>query len=212
MLLHDSMDHHSQPARAKNLTFDRVPHGVLCTAVAETAQRPDPGLVPVMAALDHVPVLLLGHRGDVLARNALLPQCSVDRPKQGRRSSATSSSTLSRARGSSTGRFFARNAVAALRLAAEGDCTTGACRPHRRTARRRPQRRTWWEDHAVRDYASVTKHIRHPEAGDLVFGIEEVAAPHEPDQRLTIYTVDPESSTDRVLPILSSWALNTADK
>ena len=69
----------------------------------------------------------------------------------------------------------------------------------------------WWEDHAVRDYASVTKHIRHPEAGDLVFGIEAVAALHEPNQRLTIYTVEPDSPTARVLPILSSWALDPAD-
>jgi hypothetical protein len=53
----------------------------------------------------------------------------------------------------------------------------------------------------VRAYASVTKHIRH--------GIEVVEAPHEPNQRLTIYTVEPDSPTARMLPILSSWALDT---
>jgi transcriptional regulator with XRE-family HTH domain len=37
-----------------------------------TVQRADPGLVRVATALDHVPVLLLGQRGEVLARNALL--------------------------------------------------------------------------------------------------------------------------------------------
>ena len=74
-----------------------------------------------------------------------------------------------------------------------------------------PDVASWWEDHAVRDYASVTKHIRHPEAGNLVFGIEAVAAVHEPDQRLAIYTVEPDSPTARVLPILSSWSLDAAD-
>jgi len=39
---------------------------------AVTMQRADPGLLRVATALDHVPVLLLGQRGEVLARNALL--------------------------------------------------------------------------------------------------------------------------------------------
>ncbi|WP_236790374.1 hypothetical protein [Amycolatopsis sp. GM8] len=37
-----------------------------------TAQHPDPGLLRLAATLDHVPVLLLGQRSKVLARNALL--------------------------------------------------------------------------------------------------------------------------------------------
>jgi hypothetical protein len=97
---------------------------------------------------------------------------------------------------------FARNAVAALRLEA-------GKRPHdRRLHHLIDELRAadvdvaaWWDDHAVRDYASVTKHIRHPEAGDLVFGIEAIEAPYEPNQRLTIYTVEPDSPTARVLPI-----------
>jgi transcriptional regulator with XRE-family HTH domain len=39
----------------------------------QAVQRPDAGLLRLMGALDHVPVLLLGHHGNVLARNALLP-------------------------------------------------------------------------------------------------------------------------------------------
>lgn len=41
-------------------------------AVWELPQRPDAGLLRLMTTLDHVPVLLLGRRGEVLARNALL--------------------------------------------------------------------------------------------------------------------------------------------
>jgi MmyB-like transcription regulator ligand binding domain len=68
----------------------------------------------------------------------------------------------------------------------------------------------WWEDHAVRDYTSVDKLIRHPVAGDLSFGIETVSAPWEPDQRLVVYTVEPGSPTARLLPILASWDAHSA--
>ena len=50
----------------------------------------------------------------------------------------------------------------------------------------------WWEDHGMRDYASVVKHIQHPTAGKLAFDIEIVYAPHEPDQRLVIYIAEPK--------------------
>jgi hypothetical protein len=63
----------------------------------------------------------------------------------------------------------------------------------------------WWDDHAVRDYASVTKLVQHPAAGPISFDIEIVYAPHEPDQRLVVYTTEPDSPTARVLPILASW-------
>jgi transcriptional regulator with XRE-family HTH domain len=180
--------------------------------VAEAAQRPDPGLLRIMAALDHLPVLLLGHRGDILAHNALLPAVL------GRRLEPGSSfmrylflDPLARERIANWD-VFARNAVAALRLEAGKrlhDHRLRALIDELRAAD--PDVAAWWEDHAVRDYASVTKHIRHPLAGDLVFGIEAVVAPHEPDQRLTIYTVETDSPTARILPMLSSWSLETAD-
>jgi len=60
----------------------------------------------------------------------------------------------------------------------------------------------WWDDHAVRDYASVAKRIRHPAGGDLSFDIESVSAPQEPDQRLVVYTTDP---TRRPPACCRSW-------
>ncbi|MGW3691893.1 MmyB family transcriptional regulator [Streptomyces sp. NPDC005125] len=63
----------------------------------------------------------------------------------------------------------------------------------------------WWDDHTVRDYASVTKRVEHPTAGPMSFNIEIVCAPHEPDQRLIVYTAEPDSPTARLLPILASW-------
>ncbi|MCZ4561917.1 helix-turn-helix domain-containing protein [Rhodococcus sp. IEGM 1401] len=41
-------------------------------SVDDATERPDPGLLQVMRALDHVPVLLLGRSGTILASNALV--------------------------------------------------------------------------------------------------------------------------------------------
>ena len=57
---------------------------------------------------------------------------------------------------------------------------------------------------------SLTKHIAHPKAGPLTFGIESVIGPHDPHQRLVVYTVEPGSPTAAVLPMLASWATETA--
>lgn len=64
----------------------------------------------------------------------------------------------------------------------------------------------WWDDHGVRDYASVAKQIQHPIAGDLSFDIEVVSPPQDLDQRLIVYTTEPDSHTARMLPILASWS------
>ncbi len=172
----------------------------------EARQRPDPGLLRVMTALDHVPVLLLGHRGEVLARNALL-RAVLGRPLEP---------------GTSFVRFLFGDPIARERIVNWADFASASVAALRREAGRRPHDRAltalvdelrvvdpdaarWWEDHAVRDYASVAKRIRHPEAGALCFDIEIVAAPHDPEQRLVVYTAEPGSATARVLPLLASW-------
>ena len=67
----------------------------------------------------------------------------------------------------------------------------------------------WWNDQRVTFRTSVTKHIEHPTAGPLHFGIESVVGPHDPDQRLVVYTVEPGSATAAVLPMLASWSSAT---
>lgn len=173
----------------------------------DLAQRPDPGLLRLMAALDHLPVLVLGHRGDVLARNALLPAV-LGRPLEPGTSFVRwlFLDPLARER-ILNWPVFGRASVASLRREA-------GRRPYDRRLRhlidelRRadPDVARWWDDQAVLDVASVSKQIRHPEAGDLTFGIESVVPPQEPDQRLVVYTVEPGSPTAQVLPILASWA------
>lgn len=203
-------------ALARALRLDEVEHAHLRDLAAPTVrrraatpqsvQRPDPGLLRLMRTLDHVPVLLLGHRGEVLARNALLVEV-LGRPLEP---------------GTSFVRYMFQDPVARERIVNWQDFASATVATMRRETARRPhdnrltalvdELRTtdadvarWWDDHAVRDYASVSKRVQHPTAGPMTFDIEIVRAPHEPDQRLVVYTAEPDSSTARVLPLLASW-------
>ena len=158
-----------------------------------------------MTALDHLPVLLLGHRSEVLASNGLLRAVLRDLPD-----------------GSSFVRFLFTDPLARERIVNWPVFAAAAVAALRRDAGRHPYDRRltalidelradpdvarWWDDHSVRDYTSMTKLIRHPVAGDLTFGIETVSPPYDPDQRLVVYTAAPDSDTYRVLPLLASWS------
>jgi transcriptional regulator with XRE-family HTH domain len=172
----------------------------------EAPQRPDPGLLRMMTTLDHVPALLLGRRGEVLARNALLvgvlgvplePGSSFPR--------WLFLDPAARQRIENWGDYAAA-AVGALRYEAgrhPGDTRLAALVTDLRA--RSPEVAGWWDDHGVTDRTSVAKRIAHPEAGVLSFGIEAVATPHDPEQRLVVYTVEPGSATALALPLLASW-------
>ncbi|WP_285472469.1 helix-turn-helix transcriptional regulator [Actinoplanes sp. NBRC 101535] len=169
-------------------------------------QRADPGLLRLMTALDHVPVLLLGRRSEVLARNTLLDAVL--------------------GAGLETGRPFARwlllDPAARDRIVNWADFARAAVGALRYENGRHPDDRRlaalvadlraasaqvgeWWDDQDVVDRTSAAKVLAHPAAGRLRFGIETVAVPHRPDQRLVVYTVEPGSHTARVLPLLASW-------
>ena len=168
-------------------------------------QQADPGLMRIMDSLD-VPVLLLGRRGMVLARNALL--------------SAVLGAPLEP--GSSFLRWLFLDPIARERILNWADFAAAAVGAMRYEVGRHPgdQRLValitelratdpdvarWWEDHGVTDRTSVSKRIAHPVAGPLEFGIESVGKPHDGEQRLIIYTVEPDSSTARTLPLLAAW-------
>ena len=196
-----------EPAHLRDLA---APASRRRAAPSGAPQRPDPGLLRMMGSLDHRPVLLLGHRGDVLARNALL-SAVLGRPLQP---------------GTSFIRYLFQDPSARERIVNWADFASASVAGLRRETGRRPHDRRltalvdelrgtdpdvarWWDDHPVRDYASVAKRIAHPTVGTLQFGIETVAAPQEPDQRLVVYTTEPDSATARVLPILASWTTDT---
>lgn len=173
-------------------------------------QQPDPGLLRVMTALDDVPVLLLGRRGEVLAGNHLLAAVLGTRLEPG-------SSFLrwlfldpqARARIVNWSDFAAAS-VGGLRLEVgrhPDDRRLGALISELRSADADVAR--WWDDHDVTDRTSVTKRIAHPTAGPLTFGIESLTAPHDEEQRLVVYTVEPDSPTAHVLPLLAGWGTDT---
>ena len=172
----------------------------------EVAQRADPGMLRLMGALDHVPVLLLGRRSDVLARNDLF--------------SAVLGTAVEP--GSSFARWLFLDPAARERIVNWGDFAAPAVGALRYEVGRHPDDRRlarlveelrgadpdvaqWWDDQRVTFRTSVTKHVAHPTAGPLTFGIESVVGPHDPEQRLVVYTVEPDSPTDRVLPLLTNW-------
>jgi transcriptional regulator with XRE-family HTH domain len=172
----------------------------------EAPQQPDPGLLRLLTTLDHVPALLLGRRATVLARNGLLTAVlGTDLPP-----------------GSSFTDWLFLDQAARERIANWSDFAAAAVGAMRMELGRRPQDHKlraavqalraadadvarWWADHGVTDRTSVEKQIAHPTAGPLTFGIEAVTTPHDPDQRLVVYTVQPDSPTARVLPLLAAW-------
>ena len=202
-------------ALSRALRLDEVEQAHLRDLAAPTAprrggatapQRPDPGLLRLMASLDHLPVLLLGDRTEVLARNALL-SAVLGHPMPP---------------GSLFVRWLFLDLAARERITNWSDFAAASVAGLRRQAGRRPHDRVlaalidelrhadadvarWWDDHTVRDYAGVAKRISHPAAAPLFFDVEIVSAPHEPDQHLVVYTAQPDSPTARVLPLLASW-------
>ena len=172
----------------------------------EAAQRPDPGMLRLLGVLSHVPVLLLGRRSQVLARNALL--------------SAVLGSAVEP--GSSFARWLFLDPDARVRIVNWAEFAAPAVGALRYELGRHPDDRRlaalvqelrhgdpdvahWWDDQRVTFRTSVSKHLDHPTAGPLSFGIESVVGPHDPEQRLVVYTVEPDSPTARVLPMLASW-------
>lgn len=73
-----------------------------------------------------------------------------------------------------------------------------------------PDMARWWDDHGVTDRTSVDKQIAHPVVGRLAFGIEALVSPHDPEQRLIVYTAQPGSATAAALPVLASWGLESS--
>lgn len=180
------------------------------TAAAQAPQVADPGLLRVMTTLEHVPVLLLGRRGEVLARNALLQAVLGAAMEPG--SSFPRYMFLDPAARAQIVNWgeFAQACVGALRYEAgrqPGDPRLAALVASLRTAD--PDFAGWWADHGVRDYTSVPKRIRTPVAGELAFDIEVLTGPKDPEQRLVVYTVEPGSATAKTLPLLATWAAGT---
>ena len=169
-------------------------------------QRADPGMLRLMTAMDHLPVLLLGRRSEVLARNGLLTAVLGSPMNPGSNFVRWLFFDDSARRLIVNWSDFAAASIGALRY------DLGR---HPRDVRltdiiaelraNDPDVAQWWDDQRVTDRTSLTKRITHPTAGPLTFGIESVIGPHDPEQRLVVYTVESNSPTAQALPILASW-------
>ncbi|MDQ1181807.1 helix-turn-helix transcriptional regulator [Rhodococcus sp. SORGH_AS_0301] len=178
----------------------------------ESPQRPDPGLLRVLTTMDHVPALVLGRRSEILACNILARAVlgeEIDRgvvlvrwlflDPRARERIVNWSDYASAAVGAM--RYEVGRHVDDARLTVLIDELRSASEDFDR----------WWDDHGVADRTSVDKMIAHPVVGRLAFGIESLVSPHDPEQRLIVYTVEPESSTARALPMLASWGPASAE-
>ncbi|WP_328813471.1 helix-turn-helix transcriptional regulator [Rhodococcus sp. NBC_00297] len=178
----------------------------------ESPQRPNPGLLRVLTTMDHVPALVLGRRSEILACNTLARAVlgeEIDRgavlvrwlflDSRARERIVNWSDYASAAVGAM--RYEVGRHVADARLTGLIDDLRLASEDFAH----------WWNDHGVADRTSVDKKIAHPVVGRLAFGIESLVSHHDSEQRLIVYTVEPESSTARALPMLASWGPASAE-
>lgn len=173
-------------------------------------QQAAPGLLRLLTTLDHVPALVLGRSGAVLATNGLLTAVLTELSPGSSLPRFLFFDPLARER-IVNWQHFAAATVAALRgelgrhpedpglLALIGELRA-----------KDPDAARWWKDHGVQDYASAAKRILHPVVGELSFDIETVVLPGTSDQVLIVYTVQPDSMTASKLPFLASWSASTA--
>ena len=179
------------------------------TTTWESPQRPDPGLLRMMTAVDHLPALVLGRRSEILACNALLRAvlgAEVDTGVVLVRWLFLDPRARQRIENWAD---YAAPAVGATRYEVGRHPTDRRLRDLVDELRAAgPEFSAWWDDHGVTDRTSVDKRIAHPVVGGLSFGIEALVSPHDVEQRLITYTVEPGSLTARTLPVLASWGLD----
>lgn len=174
----------------------------------ERQQRADPGLLRVMATLDHVPALLLGRSSQVLEVNALLRAVLGAEVRPGTQLVRWLFLDPRARQRIITWADYAAAAVGALRYEVGRHPDDARLRTLVDELREQDaDMARWWDDHGVTDQTSVPKQIAHPVVGHLSFGIEMVATPHDPEQRLVVYTVEPGSLTAQALPVLASWGI-----
>lgn len=176
------------------------------------AERVSPDAAELIASLDHLPAILLGRRGDVLAWNLLghaLFAGHLDYSSPGRAAERPNMPKLVFLDAHTRDLYpdwtaKARAIVANLRV------TVGKYPDDARLsaligelATRSPEFATMWADHRVRACDSTEYQMAHPIAGHLVVNQQTLRLPHAPDQTLTIVTTQPDSPAAHALTLLT---------
>lgn len=175
------------------------------------AQRPRPGLLQLLEALDGVPVLLLGRRTDVLATNRLARALLADfdaMPAKDRNYARWMFLTPQAQDLLADWDVQARAVVENLRLDAgrdPGDPATQALVGELTIAS--PAFARWWQEHRVYQRTYGDKSFRHPIVGELTLQYESLTMPGDPDQTLFLYTAEAGTAHRQALDLLASWTL-----
>ncbi len=177
------------------------------------AQRVRPTMRRLLDQLTAAPAIVLGRRMDILAWNVAAAALFTDFSlmPSGRRNYVRLLFTDPIVRDMhQEWRHDARDAVAALRMAAAadpddpelaqlvGELSFGDA-----------DFRTWWAEHRVNSDSYGTKHYRHRLVGDLRLDCDIWSSPDGPGQRLMVLTAEPGSASHDALRVLTSW---TADQ
>lgn len=75
-----------------------------------------------------------------------------------------------------------------------------------------PEFAQWWAGHEVLRHSHGTKRLRHPIVGELTIAYEAFPVPDDPDQTLFVYTVEPDSASERAMHLLADWTLEPATR
>ena len=177
-------------------------------------QRVRPGLYQLLESFGSQPALILGHRTDILASNALARALFADfesMPAKHRNYARwmlldDAARTLFR-----DWEEQARNAVEALRLDA-------AAAPHDQGTQQlvgelsvsSSEFRQWWSAHRVHQRTHGTKRLSHPLVGYLDVQFETLTLPGEQSQVLYVYTTEPGTASQQALSMLASWTAPAA--
>ncbi|MEU3983993.1 helix-turn-helix transcriptional regulator [Streptomyces sp. NPDC026672] len=161
------------------------------------------GLMTLVHTLDHVPVVVVGRRLDVLACNALARTVLTDferiPPSERNFARFLFLDPLARER-IVEWREMAADTVAALRRHSgrhRGDPLLGQLVAE--LSARDADFRHWWSHHDVLDPGHLVKRIRHPAVGELTFQCESVTFPDDPDVYMNIYAAEAGSRTEKAL-------------
>ena len=176
-------------------------------------QRVRPGLYQVLTTLEHTPALVLGRRLDVLASNRMARALLTDFTTLPHKDQNMVRFLFCDQAARELYRHWdtvASEIVASLRLEAgrhpdDPQLTdlVGELCVHDEDFRR------WWADHNVHQRTHGTKHFHHPLVGELSLQYESLTLPADPDQRLIIYTAEPDSPAHEALRLLDSWTRQT---
>jgi transcriptional regulator with XRE-family HTH domain len=66
--------------------------------------------------------------------------------------------------------------------------------------------RVRWATHNVKLACTSVKRLHHPVVGDLTLAWESLHLANDPDQRILVYTAEPDSPSADALRLLGSWA------